>query len=105
MAPFEVTSQRDDDRFVVALTGELDIATAERARHELARRRAGEGLVLDLRGLDFLDTSGIQLVVEAFRASRDEGFELRILPAPPAIHRVFEIAGLERVLPFDSGDA
>jgi anti-sigma B factor antagonist len=106
VAPFEITSRREDDRFVVALAGELDIATAESARNELARRKPGEGLVLDLSRLGFLDTSGIQLVVEAYRAARDEGFELRILRAPPDVHRVFEIAGLDGVLPFTGpGDA
>jgi anti-anti-sigma factor len=100
VASFEVKSHREEGRFIVAPHGELDIATAEIVRAELAARDSGEPLTLDLRGLEFLDTSGIQLVVECFRAARDEEFDLRILRAPPQVHRVFEIAGLESVLPF-----
>ena len=85
---------------MVVLEGELDIATVDLVRASLAGRGAGEGLVIDLRPLTFLDTSGIQLLVEAFRAARDEGFALRLLRARPGVQRVFGIAGIESVLPF-----
>ena len=88
---------------MVVPEGELDIATVPAVRTELDERAAGEGLVIDLRGLTFLDTSGIQLVVEAFRAARDQGFRLRLLRARAQVHRVFEIAGLDGVLPFEDG--
>jgi anti-anti-sigma factor len=100
---FGVTSRRDGGRLVVVPTGEVDIATVEALRAELATRESGEGVVLDLRGVEFLDTSGIQVAVEVWRASREEGFELSIVRAGPRVHRVFEIAGLEGVLPFADG--
>jgi anti-anti-sigma factor len=97
---FAVTTHREGGQLVVVATGELDIATAGAVQDAAAQREPDEGLVLDLRGLSFLDTSGIQVVIEANRAARDEGFALRILRAAPQVHRVFEIAGLEGVLPF-----
>lgn len=100
---FDVSSHHEDGALVVTPEGELDIATVGEVRTELEERSAGEGLVLDLRGLTFLDTSGIQLVVEAFRAARDEGFRLRLVRARASVQRVFEIAGLEAVLPFEDG--
>lgn len=87
----------------MAPTGELDIATVEAVRAEVGLRAPDEGLELDLSGVEFLDTSGIQLVVESFRSARDEGFDLRVRKAPPGVHRVFQIAGLEGVLPFVNG--
>jgi anti-anti-sigma factor len=104
VAPFDVTSRREDGRLRVICVGELDIATAADVRTKLAGREPGEDLILDLRGLDFLDTSGIQLVVETFRSARDENFTLTVLKAPARVHRVFEIAGLDEVLPFEDGD-
>jgi anti-sigma B factor antagonist len=92
----------------VAPTGELDIATVDAVRAELATREPGEGVVLDLSGVEFLDTSGIQVTVELWRASTDEGFDLRVVRAPPQVHRVFVLAGLHDVLPFadaPEGDA
>jgi anti-sigma B factor antagonist len=97
---FGVTSHREAGSLVVATTGELDIAAVQTVREEIARREPGERLTIDLRGLSFLDTSGIQLVVEAFRAARDDGFELTVLRGPERVQRVFEIAGLDSVLPF-----
>lgn len=89
---------------MVAPTGELDIATVEAVREEAAQRQDGEGLVVDLRGVEFLDTSGIAFTVDVFRASREgAGYQLRILRAPPRVQRVFDIAGLEGVLPFENG--
>ena len=108
MTGFGVTSRHEGGRLIVAPTGELDIATVDAVRVELTARAEGEGIVLDLRGVQFLDTSGIQVAVEAWRASREEEFELRIVRADPRVQRVFEIAGLEGVLPFvdaPDGDA
>ncbi len=86
---------------MVAPTGELDIATVDAVRAEAARRAPGEDLVVDLSGLEFLDTSGIAFVVEAYRDAAADGHALRIVRAAPSVQRVFEIAGLEGVLPFE----
>lgn len=84
--------------------GELDIATVDAVREEAAARQPGEGLVVDLREVEFLDTSGIAFAVDVYRESRSEdSYELRILRAPPRVQRVFDIAGLEGVLPFEDG--
>jgi anti-anti-sigma factor len=101
---FGVTSRHEDGRLVVAPTGELDIAAVEAMRAELADRAHGEDVTIDLRGVEFLDTSGIQVVVEAWRNAREDGFTLRLIRAEPRVHRVFEISGLDGVLPF-FGDA
>ena len=99
-----MTSERREGLLRVVPTGELDIAAADALRARIAERAASEDLVLDLRGLEFMDTSGIQIVVEAFRAARDDGFQLRVIRAPREVQRVFEIAGLDAILPFEDGD-
>jgi anti-anti-sigma factor len=66
----------------------------------LVERGDGEGVELDLRGVRFLDTSGLQLIVEEHRRARRDGYDLSIRRGPAAVQRVFEIAGLEGVLPF-----
>lgn len=103
MTGFEVAARREDGWLVVAPTGELDIATVDAARAEADRRADGENLLIDLSGLEFLDTSGIAFVVEAYRSAGTDGFALRIVRARPAVQRVFEIAGLDNVLPFEDG--
>jgi anti-anti-sigma factor len=92
---FEVSSRHEPGRFVVALVGELDIATVPVVHGVIGKRGPGENLTLDLTGLTFLDTSAISLVVEAQRSAQEYGFTLSVLRAPPRVHRVFEIAGLD----------
>jgi stage II sporulation protein AA (anti-sigma F factor antagonist) len=101
VADFSVTTERQGGLLRVVPTGELDIAAADALRAAIAERTGSEDLVIDLRGLEFMDTSGIQVVVEAFRAARDVGFRLRVIRAPSEVQRVFEIAGLDAVLPFE----
>jgi anti-anti-sigma factor len=85
----------------VALQGELDFETAfdVEMRLERAIGRA-DSVVVDLSGLDFIDSTGIRTLLEANRAAQREGTPLRLLPGTPAVQRVFEVAGLLDELPF-----
>jgi anti-anti-sigma factor len=103
-AEFDVATDRDaGGAITLRPTGELDIATAprlERALHD--GRRAGDEVVLDLAGLEFLDSTGLRVIVRAVEASVREGWDLRLRHGPPAVRRVFEIAGVLGALPFDA---
>jgi anti-anti-sigma factor len=98
---FDVTTDRRDDMLVVVPDGEIDLATVDLVREAVDREFvAGEDLVLDLRQVGFMDTSGLRYVLELHeRASRD-GFAFRLVRGPGAVQRVFEVSGLEPRLPF-----
>lgn len=88
-----------DDRSVrVRLAGELDIATvgafADRCDGLLAD--GYERLVLDLRDLTFMDSSGLRAIVKLHRDAPG----LQIIDGPEQVQRVFTITGLRRHLPF-----
>lgn len=91
-----------EDATLVALVGELDISEAGAVGEVLATAEAKrpQVLVLDLRGLEFLDSSGIRLVVEADLRAQREGRRLMIVRGPEPVHRVFTIALLDRRLEF-----
>ena len=100
--PLEVESEGDGHRARLTLVGELDIATVprlEQALEEALARRPAE-LVLDLRPLGFLDSSGLrQFIVLADRA-REEGWTLLLVrPAKPVLS-IFQITRAEENLPF-----
>lgn len=61
---------------------------------------AGQDVVLDLRGVGFMDTSGLRYVLELHNRAETDGFVLRIVRGPGAVQRVFEVAGLAPRLPF-----
>jgi anti-sigma B factor antagonist len=107
MAPpppeFAVEEDREPDGVVTLRpAGELDIATADRLERALLEgRRDGDRVVLDLGALEFMDSTGLRAIVHAVEAARRGRWELRLREGPPAIRRVFEIAGVLGALPFD----
>jgi anti-sigma B factor antagonist len=100
--PFAVDVVPKRDAVRVAAAGELDIATVGAVRERLdALRAAGfRRLVLDLRDLTFLDSTGVRLVLEQVAASATDGCEIAIVRGPWQVQRVFELAGLSSRLPF-----
>jgi anti-anti-sigma factor len=58
--------------------------------------------VLDLAELEFIDSTGLRVIVRAVEAARTSGWELTLRQGPPAVRRVFEISGVLRALPFDT---
>ena len=102
--PFSVQLHRQGDRVVLALYGEFDLAGAPEAR-ACVRRLAGPRcrLIVDLRGLSFIDSSGVAVLIEAAARARSNGWELGIVPSEHAdVRGVFRITGLEEHLPFVS---
>jgi anti-sigma B factor antagonist len=80
--------------------GELDLASAETLRAELAEIGAPRSLVLDMRGLSFIDSAGLHLLTELHGRAAREGFELEfIAPTPPA-DRAIRVCGLDRHMTF-----
>lgn len=86
-----------DDVHVVSLFGQLDLANADQVRDALIGV-AGSTVVVDLSGLQFLDSSGIAALVSARGRilASDNGFELQ--GARGIVRRVFEITGLSSLL-------
>ena len=70
---------------------------------DLAARSAST--VLDLAGVTAIDDAGVRLVLEAHATSLRDGLGLTLLPGPPVVMRVFELAGVLGELPFERGES
>jgi anti-sigma B factor antagonist len=94
-------SHRDGDTHVIELLGELDIAGAPSLEEELLRIEASDArsIICDLGALEFIDSTGIRLLVMAADRSATDG-RFTILRGPTQVHRVFEITDLVSRLPF-----
>ena len=76
---FELRETRDDDRVVLALRGDLDIAVTEALQARLAELRQERApVLLDLSELDFIDSSGLACITQAVRDAREDGRELAV---------------------------
>ena len=101
---FEIIPERQTVR--VRPVGTLDLATAPELEAQLTELRAAgfRALILDLRGLVFLDSTGLQLMLRWDAAARADGFSLALVPGAPEVQRVFELTGTTERLPFtDAG--
>ncbi|MFN2545445.1 MAG: STAS domain-containing protein [Actinomycetota bacterium] len=96
------TVSTSDGRVVISFEGELDISRAEEVERELERVEADRPsvVVFDLRGLDFLDSTGLRLLLSADSRARRDGRRIVIVPGPEKVHRVFRITLLDRRLEF-----
>lgn len=78
----------------VHVAGELDIATTPQLERTLRESQCRTRLVvLDLRGLAFIDSSGVRAIVNASIRARDVGHQLVVLRAPPNVDRLFALTG------------
>lgn len=88
---------------VIALSGELDVAGAALLEHELERIVAdheASNLVLDLSGLEFMDSTGLRMMVLADERAKAEDRTLSIVRGRPEVQRVFTITRMEERLRF-----
>jgi len=99
--PFVVTTRTDGAHTVLALTGELDLdATTQllaAVRQALAHTGA-EAIELELHGLNFLDSSGLQALLTAHDEVEAAGIRFRVTTISMLAARVVDIAGLGHVL-------
>ena len=105
MASFEVETEERSGDLVVRLIGEFDILAFDEVDALLAAAQSdGYGsVIVDLRGLTFIDSSGIRALVRAHKRTQDSETDLRLIRGSDAVHRVFEVAGLDGRLSFEEG--
>lgn len=88
-----------DGWVVLAVSGEVDVATAPRLREKLVGL-VGEGrsrIVVDLEKVDFIDSTGLGVLVGALKRVRTNDGDLALVCTGPRILKVFEITGLTKV--------
>jgi len=88
---------------IVTLRGELDLAASATLEPELERlfdNARLDVIALDLRALDFLDSSGLRAIVIARNQLEDEDRRLVLVRGPQAVQRVFEITRMTERLEF-----
>jgi anti-anti-sigma factor len=102
--PFTVDVQHRDDVAIVRPHGELDLATVETLRAALDGVEHAGRLVVDLRGLSFLDSTGLHLLVALHRRARRDGFQLTLVAPAAPVDKAIQVSGLGQTLPFVVAD-
>jgi anti-anti-sigma factor len=108
---FKISTEEAGGMVSVGLEGELDLATAPELERELERVRGLDGLeriVVDLRSLAFLDSTGLEAIVKLHTLGAAAGVEVTVVRGPRAVERLFAVMQLDRTLrivddPADAG--
>jgi anti-sigma B factor antagonist len=105
--PFRCETGRADDTDWVRPVGELDLDTEPQLEEAIAaiRVQGAPRLVLDLRELTFMDSTGLRLVIRWDTAASEQGFEFAIVRGPDVVQRVIRLTGMEDQLKFTEAPA
>lgn len=94
----------DDGSTTVAVAGELDLATAEEFTRAVRSGLATGPVLIDLREVTFMDSSGVRALNTALHESADRDRELRVSGRMhPSVVQVLEMTGMLELLPMDNG--
>jgi anti-anti-sigma factor len=100
--PFEIRTELSADTARLGVVGELDIATAPMLEYEVRSMlaRAPARLIIDLRELTFIDSSGLRLFILLSERAAEEGWTLGLIRTSEEALPVFQISGADSRLPF-----
>ena len=95
------TAQTNGGALLVALAGELDLATAPQLEAELLRAAdASQDVTIDLAGLSFFDSTGLTLLLRAAERARDGAGALALVAPATCVREVVEVTATADALPF-----
>jgi anti-sigma B factor antagonist len=99
MAPLELSTEEREGGAVVRLVGEVDLSQADALSAELERaeQTAPDPLVVDLRGVSFMDSTGLRLLLGALRRAEPAARRLVVVRGQEQVRELFRVAGLEDV--------
>ena len=90
-----------DGASVIAVGGELDLGSSPKLRDAAVRQLLGgdRALILDLTGLEFLDSTGLGVIVGLLKRARTLGVDLRLVISRARVLAPFEVTGIAGLLP------
>lgn len=93
---------------VVRLNGELDHHTSEQLKRQLEQEIAGgrvENLVLSLKDLTFMDSSGLGVILGRYKQIAGRGGKMVVCDVAPSVHRLFDMSGLYKILKLEQNES
>ena len=96
-----LSTRTEGDRTVVAVAGEIDVYTAPKLREQLIDlvTTGSYHLIVDMEGVDFLDSTGLGVLVGGLKRVRAHDGSLRLVCTQERILKIFRITGLTKVFP------
>jgi anti-anti-sigma factor len=105
---FSVEVRQEQDRVVLGLHGELDLASAPLLEEEIERVASATSgsVVLDLQELQFIDSTGLRIILSAHERAKERGQQFALTHGSEQVQRLLSITGVgEHLRMIDSPDA
>jgi anti-sigma B factor antagonist len=96
----KVSTRSQGGHTIMSLGGEIDLYTAPRLHGELVSLLSGDSpvqVVVDMSGVEFCDSTGMNVLLAAHRRAREQGGDLELAAPRPAIRKILQVTGLESV--------
>ena len=92
---FGISVVQSRDELAVVVVGELDLASAPRLGVEVAEalKTSSTPITLDLRQVDFIDSTGLRMLLSLRNDAKRNDHALTLVPPAPAARRIFELTG------------
>lgn len=105
--PFHVQVLPHEGAALLAVSGELDIASAPELARVLNEIRPEQTklVVVDLRELEFMDSTGLSIIVRAHQRLSEQDCELTLVKGPPQVQRLLDLTGVAERLRLGSEPA
>ena len=97
-APFSVERSVRDGVVIIALVGELDLATLDRFTRATDELSPASRVVIDMVDLEFIDSTGLHCLMNLDVRAREEGWELTLARPQPAVMRTLRIVAMDEQL-------
>lgn len=104
----ELSERRAGRVVVLAPAGRIDMGTADQLRERLipmvtAAAKAGEAVVLDFSGVDYISSAGLRVLMLAAKEARASGGKIAVAALQPLVNEIFQISRFDKVLPCHAG--
>ena len=100
----QITSFLQDKQLTIALQGEIDHHGAK-ATLRMVDQYMPSQCILDFRGVSFMDSSGIAVVIHTLRRMNELGGKLRLTKVPPQPEKVLRASGIDRIVQMEGREA
>lgn len=93
---FSVDVEDGEHAIVIGVSGELDLASSPELEREFERGIASDAelLIIDLRSLEFMDSTGLSVLVRAHQKATQNGKRLAVVKGPPQVQRLLSLTGV-----------
>lgn len=98
--PLKIGGREEDGVVVLTLAGEVDVENAGKVRDAALKltERGANRLVVDLAGVEYMDSAGLGMLIGLHKRLREANGELALAALQPQVRKLFDITGLVRVV-------